>query len=153
MRIEILTMLIAGIFLGAFCFSLIVEAVQTLIHIGHQDAMHLPVAVFSLGCGGLVLNLICYVLIGGYTHHQSNFLQISTTGDIVVDQVVSGNGLVRSSHRQSKTKRNECNVVTQSNGSSIQVDVPTAPVPSSSSHHIAQRKHTFRELIRDISSK
>lgn len=156
MRIEILTMLIAGIFLGAFCFSLLVEAVQTLVHIENQDTMHLPVAVFSLGCGGLILNAFCYLMIGGYTHHQGSFLHITPTGDVVLDQVVSDEGLCRGGHRLSKSKHNDntnqTNGITQSAASSIQIDVPTDSTKQSSSIQITARKHTFGELMRDISS-
>lgn len=159
MRIEILTMLIAGIFLGAFCFSLVVEAVQTLIHIDHQDTMHLPVAVFSLGAGGLVLNLFCYLMIGGYTYHQGSFLHITSTGDVVLDQMVNDDGgLVRGGPRSSKMKRienNQSNGAMQSTGSSIQIDVsPTSvPVQNIPTAHFTLRKHTIGELMRDISSK
>lgn len=148
MRIEILTMLIAGIFLGAFCFSLLVEAVQTLIHIDHQDTMHLPVAVFSLACGGLILNLFCYLMIGGYTYHQGSFLHITSTGDVVLDQVVGDSGgLCR---RSSKSKRTDTNMdIVQS---SIQIDTTPVTIQKTPSTHITLRKHSIRELIRDISS-
>lgn len=155
MRIEILTMLIAGIFLGAFCFSLLVEAVQTLIHIERQDTMHLPVAVFSLGCGGLILNAFCYLMIGGYTYHQGSFLHITPTGDVVLDQVVSDEGLCRGGHRLSKSKHNDTNQTngtTQSTASSIQLDVPSDSTKKSASNQITRHKHTFGELMRDISS-
>lgn len=153
MRIEILTMLIAGIFLGAFCFSLVVEAIQTLIHIEHQDAMHLPAAVFSLGVGGLILNAFCYLLIGGYTYHQGSFLHITSTGDVVLDHVVGDQGgLCR---RLSKSKRNETNQsngAIQSTASSIQIDVTSTTVQKAPSTRIAWRKHSFGEIMRDISS-
>lgn len=153
MRIEILTMLIAGIFLGAFCFSLVVEAVQTLIHIEHQDTMHLPAAVFSLGVGGLILNAFCYLLIGGYTYHQGSFLRITSTGDVVLDQMVGDQGVL--CRRLSKSKRNEnnqSNCAIQSTASSIQIDVTSAPVQKPPSTHMTWRKHSFGELMRDISS-
>lgn len=161
MRIEILTMLIAGIFLGAFCFSLVVEAVQTLIHIDHQDAMHLPVAVFSLGAGGLILNLFCYLLIGGYTYHQGSFLHITSTGDVVLDQMVNDEGgLCRNDRQTTKSKCSASNETTQSNGaiqstgSSIQIDVTSsAPVSNIPSTRFTLRSHTVGELMRDISSK
>lgn len=170
MRIEILTMLIAGIFLGAFCFSLIIEAMQTLIHISHKDAMHYPVAIFTLAVGGLILNAFCYLLIGGYTHHQANFRRITPAGDVVLDQMANRNGLVRGSRRMSAVdtgKDNDCNqinVLTQSNGSSIQIDVQPLPtavtvMANASAPHIPtscitlRRRQTLIEFIRDISSK
>lgn len=146
MRIEILTMLIGGIFLGAFCFSLLIEAVQTLVHIDHQDTMHYSVAVFSIGIGGLILNGFSYFLIGGYTYHQTSFLQINpTTGDVFVEQIASRDGLYGS--RRSKAKRNDNNQSIAT--SSIQLDVQPNPVQS---HPRSQRKHTFTELLRDMSS-
>lgn len=183
MRIEILTMLIAGIFLGAFCFSLIIEALQTLIHISHKDTMHYPVAIFTLAVGGLILNAFCYLLIGGYTHHQANFRRITPAGDVVLDQMANRNGLVRGSRRLSNdTKHSDCNqinVLTQSNGSSIQIDTQSAgartkaaaaaaadqtttaatAAMTTSSQNIPtpcitpQQKQTLIEFARDISSK
>lgn len=156
MRIEILTMLIGGIFLGAFCFSLFVEAIQTLIHIDHQDTMHYPAIVFVLAIVGLILNGLCYLLIGGYTYHQSNFLYLSPTGEVVLDQSASGNGLVRTNLCHSKTKRNECiqtNPIEQNMNSSIQIDATTIPVKQASVDNMSKRKHTFGEVMRDISSK
>lgn len=158
MRIEILTMLIAGIFLGAFCFSLVVEAIQTLVHIDHQDTMHLPVVVFSLSVGGLVLNLFCYIMIGGYTYHQGRFLHITSSGDVVLDEMANEEGrLCRSNGRLSKTKRTEntqSNTAIQSTGSSIQIDTTaSASAKHSPTNNVTVRTHSFAELIRDISSK
>lgn len=156
MRIEILTMLIGCIFLGAFCFSLLVEAVQTLIHISHQDTMHYAVAVFIIGIGGLVLNAFCYLLIGGYTHHQSSFLHLTSTGDVVVEQVASRDGLYHGSRNLTKTKRIENNQssVAVITSSSIQLDVqPKTTDQTNPSHPQSQRKHTLNEILRDICSK
>lgn len=144
-RIDILTMLIVGIFLAAFCFSLLVEAIQTLIHIDHQDAMHFPKAVFALGFCGLILNCFCYLLIGGYTYHQGNFLHITSTGDFVLNRLVSG------SFQSSEMNHG---VPTTISTSSIQME------PSTSSSTFIQtqsaskpRKPTRNEFLRDISSK
>jgi zinc transporter 1 len=63
--VEVLVMLIGAVFLASLCFSLVVEAVQTLFHIGHIDEMHHPVPVMAVGALGLLLNGLCYVLIGG----------------------------------------------------------------------------------------
>lgn len=177
MRIEILTMLISGIFLGAFCFSLIIEAMQTLIHISHKDTMHYPVAIFTLAIGGLILNAFCYLLIGGYTHHQANFRRITPAGDVVLDRMANRTGLVRGSRRLSiDTKHSDCNqinVLTQSNGSSIQIDTqqsataaasspsppPTMAMMTASTQQIPtpcmtlRQKQILIEIMRDISSK
>lgn len=158
-------MLIVGIFLAAFCFSLLVEAIQTLVHIDHQDTMHHPVAVFALGCGGLMLNGICFLLIGGYTYHQGSFLHITSSGDVVLDRVVSGEGLRRGSRRLSKTKRGEIiptNLQSSSSPSpaiisstaSIQLDTTTtASTTSVQKIQPKPRTHTINEILRDISSK
>lgn len=64
-RIDVIFMLICFVFLASLCFSLIVEALQTLVHINHQDEMHYPIPVMCLGATGILLNGICYLLIGG----------------------------------------------------------------------------------------
>lgn len=147
-------MLIVGIFLAAFCFSTLVEAVQTLIHIDHQDTMHHPVAVFALAVGGLILNIFCILLIGGYTYHQGSFLHITSSGDVILDRVVSGKGLCRGSRRLSKTKRDENSTITTQSNTSIQLDVAnvTSKTPQKNIHR-AQSRHKYNEAMRDISSK
>lgn len=80
-------MLIVCIFLASLCFSLLLEALQTLVHIDHQDAMHHPIWVLLVGgVMGLVINGISHLLIDGYTYNQSHFLQMSPTG-AVLDKV------------------------------------------------------------------
>ncbi|ALC45115.1 CG5130 [Drosophila busckii] len=88
-RIDILTMLIVFIILASLSFSLIVEALQTLVHIDHQDTMHMPVQVLVLGFFGLVLNGLTYLLIGGYTLHQGSFLHLTPAGNVVLDRSMS----------------------------------------------------------------
>ncbi|XP_073836720.1 zinc transporter 77C [Musca autumnalis] len=99
-RIEILTMLIICITLASLSFSLLVEALQTLVHIDHQDSMHLPVHVMILGVVGLLLNGFTYILIGGYTLHQGNFLHINPMGKVITVEssniTVETNGLTKS---------------------------------------------------------
>ena len=51
-RVEVLVMLIGTVFLASLCFSLVVEAVQTLCHIGHMDEMHHPIPVMVVGATG-----------------------------------------------------------------------------------------------------
>lgn len=75
-RIDVLTMLIMCIFMASLCFSSLVEAVRKLLHISHQDAMHFPLIVLSIGAGGLVLHGLTYLLIGGFTRNQISFLQV-----------------------------------------------------------------------------
>lgn len=64
-RIDILVMLVGCVMFASFCFSLIIEAFQTIFHISHKDEMHYPIPVFCVGAFGLVLNGFCYLLIGG----------------------------------------------------------------------------------------
>lgn len=75
-RIDVMTMLICCVFLASLVFSLLVEAIQTLVHIDHSDEMHQPVLVFATGCLGLILNGICYVLIGGISKLNCSHLTI-----------------------------------------------------------------------------
>lgn len=64
-RIDVISMLICCVFLASLCFSILVEGLQTLVHIDHHDEMHHPIAVLCVGSAGLLLNGICYLLIGG----------------------------------------------------------------------------------------
>ncbi|EDW95157.1 uncharacterized protein Dyak_GE22395, isoform C [Drosophila yakuba] len=90
-RIDILTMLIVFIILASLSFSLVVEALQTLVHIDHQDTMHLPIPVMMLGFIGLILNGLTYLLIGGYTLHQGSFLHLTPGGNVVLERPMSSN--------------------------------------------------------------
>lgn len=48
-RIDVIAMLICCVFLASFSFSIFVEALQTLVHIDHQDEMHYPIPVMIIG--------------------------------------------------------------------------------------------------------
>jgi Co/Zn/Cd efflux system component len=61
----VIVMLSCFVFLASLCFSTVVEALQTLVHIEHQDEMHHPIPVMCVGASGLLLNGLCYLLIGG----------------------------------------------------------------------------------------
>ncbi|XP_026468305.1 uncharacterized protein LOC113372197 [Ctenocephalides felis] len=89
-RVDVIVTTMVCVFLASLCFSLLVEAVQTLIHIDHQDPMHHPIPVLCVGGAGLVVNGLCYLLIGGYTFHQGSYLQMTPTGDVVLDRAISG---------------------------------------------------------------
>uniref|UniRef100_A0A1I8PUT3 Cation efflux protein transmembrane domain-containing protein n=1 Tax=Stomoxys calcitrans TaxID=35570 RepID=A0A1I8PUT3_STOCA len=115
-RLEILTMLIVCITLASLSFSLLVEALQTLVHIDHQDSMHLPIHVMIVGVVGLLLNGL--ILIGGYTLHQGNFLHINPLGNVVVESsgiAIESNGLsetsVNSDHQLKEDLRAELSKV------------------------------------------
>lgn len=147
-RIDILTMLIVCIFLAALCFSLLVEAVQTLIHIDHQDTMHHPLAVIIIGAVGLLLNGIAYLLIGGYTSHQCSFLHITPAGDVVLDHA-TGDKLRDSKRSFGKGKRE------LGSGNSIRALPPTTKSIESIQQQQRQqhRSQVLSEMMRDVCSK
>lgn len=64
-RIDIISMLFCCVFLASLCFSILVEALQTLVHIDHFDEMHHPIPVLCVGASGILLNGVCFLLIGG----------------------------------------------------------------------------------------
>lgn len=68
-RVDVLVILIGCVFLASLCFSLLVEALQTLVHISHHDEMHHPIPVMCLGVVGILINILCYLLIGGKQFH------------------------------------------------------------------------------------
>ncbi|XP_011310836.1 zinc transporter 1 isoform X2 [Fopius arisanus] len=88
-RIDILTMMVCGVFLASFCFTLLLEAVLTLGHIGHLDQMHLPLIVMGIGIAGIILNIFCYLIIGGYTFNQSLYLHVTKDGGVVLQRDVA----------------------------------------------------------------
>lgn len=83
-RIDIVTMLVCCVFLASFCFSLLMEALQTLVHIDHLDEMHHPLPVLCIGASGILLNVFCYILIGGFTFNQGIFLHVTKSGDVIL---------------------------------------------------------------------
>lgn len=131
-RIDVLTMLVVCIFLASLCFSIFIESIQTLIHLDHAgDAMHYPIYVLIVGAGGLILNLFCYLIIGGYTFHQGSFLSINEKGDVMLKTVITDEQSIRQG--QKRLSRNK-------------------PLPKGSQP--AQRKReSSREVCRDMCSK
>ncbi|XP_066145198.1 proton-coupled zinc antiporter SLC30A1 [Euwallacea fornicatus] len=103
-RIDVITMLMCCVFLASFSFSVYVEALQTLVHIGHQDAMHQPISVLCIGSAGLLLHGLCYLLIGGFTFHQGSFLYVTESGDVVLNKVVV-NGNTKQLHNATKKRQ------------------------------------------------
>ncbi|XP_063710132.1 proton-coupled zinc antiporter SLC30A1 [Culicoides brevitarsis] len=103
-RIDVLSMLIVCIFLASLCFSIFVEALQTLVHLDHAgDTMHYPVYVFLCGILGLILNAMCYAVIGGYTFHQSTFLSLTSAGDVILDAIITDDGGVKLGDKRKAT--------------------------------------------------
>lgn len=88
-RIDIVTMLVCFVFLASFCFSILMEALQTLVHIDHLDEMHHPLPVLCIGASGILLNAVCYILIGGFTFNQGIFLHVTKSGDVILCRRVS----------------------------------------------------------------
>lgn len=103
-RIDVMSMLICCIFIASLVFSLFVAAFQTLFHIDHNEQMHHPIPVLYLGCAGILLNGLCYLLIGGYTFHQGSFLYVTESGDVVLNRVVIPD-VKQGARRLSRTKR------------------------------------------------
>lgn len=91
-------MVIVCTFLSSFCFSIVIEVIQTFFHVGHNDHLdhqenfhtYTYEVCIMLASLGLVLNGISYLLIGGYTFHQGSFLHLTADGNVyVVDRGVS----------------------------------------------------------------
>ncbi|XP_017476689.1 PREDICTED: zinc transporter 1 isoform X1 [Rhagoletis zephyria] len=143
-RIDILTMLIVFIILASLSFSLVVEALQTLVHIDHQDTMHLPVIVMVLGFFGLILNGLTYLLIGGYTMHQGSFLHVTPNGDVVLDRVLSTSGDLQADER-SLSKPNKENI---DNDRQLKDDLKA----EIGQVHYTPRRQGGVEMLRDVSS-
>ncbi|XP_076244844.1 zinc transporter 77C [Calliopsis andreniformis] len=105
-RIDIVTMLVCCVLLASFCFSLLVEALQTLVHIDHLDEMHHPMPVLTIGASGILLNAFCYILIGGYTFNQGIFLHVTMNGDVILRRNVSSQQTKEGEqHLSSQTRR------------------------------------------------
>lgn len=105
-RIDVLSMLIVCIFLASLCFSIFVEALQTLVHLDHAgDTMHYPVYVMLCGALGLVLNVMCYAVIGGYTFHQGSFLSVTSAGDVILDAIITDEGVKMGDKRLSTSTK------------------------------------------------
>lgn len=132
-------MLIVCIFLASLCFSIFVEALQTLVHLDHAgDTMHFPIYVALCGILGLVLNAMCYAVIGGYTYHQGSFLSITSAGDVILDAIISGEGVKKGEKRLSKAKTQQPTRIQQ---------------PKNSSDTNNKKRQNGKETFRDVCSK
>lgn len=130
-RIDVLSMLIVCIFLASLCFSIFVEALQTLAHLDHAgDTMHYPIYVMICGMLGLVLNAMCYAVIGGYTFHQGSFLSITSAGDVILDAIIMDEG-VKIGDKRLSTK--------------------SSKVPKQIQAH--EKRQNLKETCRDVCSK
>jgi zinc transporter 1 len=103
-RIDVISLLICCIFMASLSFSVFAEALQTLVHIDHFDEMHHPLSVLFIGAAGLLLNGVCYLLIGGYTFHQGSFLYVTESGDVILDRVVVPDLVKQGGRRLSRTR-------------------------------------------------
>ncbi|XP_014223841.1 uncharacterized protein LOC106650385 isoform X2 [Trichogramma pretiosum] len=88
-RIDTVTMLVCCVLLASFCFSILVDSMSVLVHVIHKDAMHYPLTVMSIGAAGVLLNAICYFLIGGYTFNQGIFLHFTSDGNVILKRNLS----------------------------------------------------------------
>ncbi|XP_031828641.1 zinc transporter 77C isoform X2 [Nomia melanderi] len=104
-RIDVLTMLICCVFLASFCFSLLVEALQTLVHIDHLDEMHHPMPVLAIGASGILLNAFCYIMIGGYTFNQGIVLHVTVNGDLMLRRNVTSEPAKEGEQLSAQTRR------------------------------------------------
>ncbi|KAH8361648.1 hypothetical protein KR084_012307 [Drosophila pseudotakahashii] len=141
-RIDILTMLIVFIILASLSFSLVVEALQTLVHIDHQDTMHLPIPVMMLGFVGLILNGLTYLLIGGYTLHQGSFLHLTPGGNVVLDRPAMSSNLdlsLEPMQRQLSKSRNDRQLREE-----LETEVGSV--------YFATKRQGAVEMLRDVSS-
>ncbi|XP_034104424.1 zinc transporter 1 [Drosophila albomicans] len=140
-RIDILTMLIVFIILASLSFSLVVEALQTLIHIDHQDTMHLPIPVMMLGFVGLILNGLTYLLIGGYTLHQGSFLHLTPGGNVVLERSMS-------SHSDLALKATDRSLSKSRNDRQLRQELEA----EGGNVYFATRRQGAVEMLRDVSS-
>lgn len=56
------------------------------------------------GATGLLLNGVCFLLIGGYTFHQGSFLYVTESGDVVLNKVVVNDSVRKGGRRLSRTR-------------------------------------------------
>lgn len=107
-------MVIVCTFLTSFCFSIVVEVIQTLFHIDHKNDhknhggefhVYPYEVIIILGALGLILNGISYLLIGGYTYHQGSFLQLTADGNVYILDKVVLDGRKISGSRETKVER------------------------------------------------
>ncbi|XP_045479879.1 zinc transporter 1 isoform X1 [Harmonia axyridis] len=103
-RIDVISMLICCVFCASLCFSVIVEALQTLLHMDHLHEMHNPISVFCMGAASFLLNVVCFILIGGYTFHQGSFLYVNESGEVVLNKVPPMENVRQGQRRLSRTK-------------------------------------------------
>ncbi|XP_026468217.1 zinc transporter 1-like [Ctenocephalides felis] len=157
-RVDVIVTTMVCVFLASLCFSLLVEAVQTLIHIDHQDPMHHPIPVLCVGGAGLVVNGLCYLLIGGYTFHQGSYLQMTPTGDVVLDRAISGDRRGKKSNEkqnQQKSDEDENKESKREDNTSGKIDREVEAIVSKSGKIkdvFLPRRQGGREIARDVMS-
>ncbi|EFX86106.1 hypothetical protein DAPPUDRAFT_313112 [Daphnia pulex] len=158
-RLEVLSTVVNLLFLSALDFSLVVEAIQTLIHSDHMDSMHQPEIICIVAGVGIVFNCICVLLIGGFTHHQGSFLALTPGGDVVVQHgVATEDAVCRGLRRLATTERNECSggkpqdiEDTEVDGMMPQIEPSDAKVKGVIAR-VSQRWPTMYSVFRDNAS-
>lgn len=79
-RIKVLGLLVNMLFLGALCFAVSVEAVQTMVHASHENTEpRYPWLIIILGVADFAVNIICFLLIGGNHTAQLTFCALNET--------------------------------------------------------------------------
>lgn len=158
-RLEVLSTVVNLLFLSALDFSLVVEAVQTLIHLDHMDSMHQPEIICIVAGVGIIFNCICILLIGGFTHHQGSFLALTPRGDVVVQHgVVTEDAVRKGLRRLATTERSECAGGTQDDIQESEIDVmmhqkeESDPKMKSGIARVSQRWPTMYAVLRDNAS-
>uniref|UniRef100_A0A0P5R0U9 Cation efflux protein/ zinc transporter n=1 Tax=Daphnia magna TaxID=35525 RepID=A0A0P5R0U9_9CRUS len=158
-RLEVLSTVVNLLFLSALDFSLVVEAIQTLIHVDHMDAMHQPEIICIVAGVGIIFNCICILLIGGFTHHQGSFLALTPGGDVVVQHgIVTEDAVRKGLRRLATTERSECAGGTQGDIQESEIDVMMSqkgesdPKMKSVIARVSQRWPTMYAVLRDNAS-
>jgi len=69
-RMEVVGSISSLVFLFSLCFATAIEALQTLFHNDHLDTMHHPEWIMLVTGGNILLWVLSFFLIGGYSYHQ-----------------------------------------------------------------------------------
>lgn len=102
-RLEILGVLVNILFFAALCFAVMISGIQELIHVRHRPEIpNYPFLILIFGVIRLILNMVAFILIGGYTHHQSSLLRIRS------EEVMNGKQETNENMKLIYTKQRGC---------------------------------------------